>query len=188
MVEDGDLLPAREELGRMITKVMTISNQDDEGNGDLFPARRKLDMTKKNKVTDMMRMIRLSIMTNMIITNLLPAGEKLRPDQLGVELLLRRLEGACLVRRMVNISWMISWSRVLIISVMNMMTSLVGIISETRVLIIFLMNMMTSLARMISWTIVLIIFCMTIMASLTRMISWTQMLTLWSSIRKSRLT
>ena len=188
MVEDGDLLPAREELGRMITKVMTISNQDDEGNGDLFPARRKLDMTKKNKVTDMMRMIRLSIMTNMIITNLLPAGEKLRPDQLGVELLLRRLEGACLVRRVVNISWMISWSRVLIISVMNMMTSLVGIISETRVLIIFLMNMMTSLARMISWTIVLIIFCMTIMASLTRMISWTQMLTLWSSIRKSRLT
>ena len=105
MVEDNDLLPAREELGRMMTEVMTISNQDDEGNGDLFPARRKLDMTKKIKMTDMMRMIRLSMKTTMIITNLLPAGEKLRPDQLCVELLLRRLEGACLVRRMVNISW-----------------------------------------------------------------------------------
>ena len=95
----------------MITKVMTISNQDDKGNGDLFPARRKLDMMiKKDKMTDMMRMIRLSTKTTMIMTNLLPAGEKLRPDQLGVELLLRRLEGACLVRRVVNISWMISWS------------------------------------------------------------------------------
>ena len=132
MVEDGDLLPAREELGRMMTEVMTISNQDDEGNGDLFPARRKLDMMiKKDKMTDMMRMIRLSMKTTMIITNLLPAGEKLRPDQLGVELLLWRLEGACLVRRKVKISLMISWS---------------------RVLIIFLMTTMTSLARMISWT------------------------------------
>ena len=61
MVEDGDLLPAREELGKMMTEVMTISNQDDEGNGDLFPARRKLDMMiKKNKMTDMMRMITMA--------------------------------------------------------------------------------------------------------------------------------
>ena len=84
----------------------------------------KMNMTIKK--TDMMRMIKLSMKTTMIMTNLLPAGEKLRPDQLGVELLLRRLEGACLVvvRRMVNISWMISWTRVLIIFVMNMMTSL----------------------------------------------------------------
>ena len=83
-------------------------------------------MIKKNKMTDMMRMIRLSSKTTMTMANLLPAGEKLRPDQLGVELLLRRLEGACLVvvRRMVNISWMISWTRMLIIFVMNMMTSL----------------------------------------------------------------
>ena len=132
MVEDGDLLPAREELGRMMIVFMTISNQDDEGNGDLFPARRKLDMMiKRDKMTDMMRMISLSMKTTMIITNLLPAGEKLRPDQLGVELLFRRLEGACLVRRKVKISLMISWS---------------------RVLIIFLMTTMTSLARMISWT------------------------------------
>ena len=135
MVEDSDLLPAREELGRMMTEVMTISNQDDEGNGDLFPARRKLDMMiKKNKMTDMMRMIRLSIMTTMTMANLLPAGEKLRPDQLGVELLLWRLEGACLVRRMVKISWMIGWSRVLIIFHMTMMTSLVEIISWTQML------------------------------------------------------
>ena len=28
------LLPAGEELGRMMTEVMTISNQDDKGNGD----------------------------------------------------------------------------------------------------------------------------------------------------------
>ena len=168
MVEDGDLLPAREELGRMITKVMTISNQDDEGNGDLFPARRKLDMMiKRDKMTDMMRMIRLSMKTTMIITNLLPAGEKLRPDQLGVELLLRRLEGACLVRRMVKISWMICWSGVLIFFRMNMMTSLVGMISWSRVLIIFRMTTMTSLA----W-----------------MISWTPLLTTWSSLKKSGLT
>ena len=78
----------------------------------------KMNMTIKK--TDMMRMIKLSMKTTMIMTNLLPAGEKLRPDQLGVELLLRRLEGACLVvvRRMVNISWMISWTKVLIIFVM----------------------------------------------------------------------
>ena len=101
-------------------------------NDDLFPARRKLDMMiKKNKMTDMMRMITMAMKTTMIMTNLLPAGEKLRPDQLGVELLFRRLEGACLVRRKVKISLMISWS---------------------RVLIIFLMTTMTSLARMISWT------------------------------------
>ena len=81
---------------------------------DLFPARRNWDMMiKKNKMTDMMRMIRLSSKTTMTMANLLPAGEKLRPHQLGVELLLRRLEGACLVR-MVNISCMISWTRVLI--------------------------------------------------------------------------
>ena len=61
-------------------------------------------MIKKNKMTDMMRMIRLSMKTTMIMANLLPAGEKLRPDQLGVELLLRGLEGACLVRRVVKIS------------------------------------------------------------------------------------
>ena len=135
MVEDSDLLPAREELGRMMTEVMTISNQDDEGNGDLFPARRKLDMMiKKNKMTDMMRMITMAMKTTMIMTNLLPAGEKLRPDQLGVELLLWRLEGACLVRRMVKISWMIGWSRVLIIFHMTMMTSLVEIISWTQML------------------------------------------------------
>ena len=98
----------------------------------------KMNMT--NKKTDMMRMIKLSMKTTMTMTNLLPAGEKLRPDQLGVELLLRGLEGACLVvvRRMVNISWMISW---------------------TRVLIIFVMNMMTSLARMISWTQMLTSWC-----------------------------
>ena len=105
MIEDGDLLPAREELGRMVTEVMTISNQDDEGNGDLFPAGRNLDMMIKTiKMTNMMRMIRLSSKTTMTMTNLLPAGEKLRPDQLGVELLLRGLEGACLVRRVVKIS------------------------------------------------------------------------------------
>ena len=73
----------------------------------------------------------MSTKTTMLIINLLPAGEKLRPDQLGVELLLRRLEGACLVRRMVKISFMIS---------------------STRVLIIFLMTTITSLARIISWT------------------------------------
>ena len=168
MVEDDDLHPAREELGRMMTEVMTKSNQDDEGNGDLFPARRKLDMMiKRDKMTDMMRMIRLSMKTTMIITNLLPAGEKLRPDQLGVELLLWRLEGACLVRRMVNISWMICWS---------------------GVLIFFRMNMMTSLSWMTSWSRVLIIFRMTTMTSLARLISWTQMLTTWSPIRKSELT
>ena len=95
-------------------------------------------MIKKNKMTDMMRMIKLSMKTTMIMTNLLPAGKKLRPDQLGVELLLRGLEGACLVR-MVNISWMISWTRVLIIFVMNMMTSLARMINWSRVLIIFRM-------------------------------------------------
>ena len=62
----------------------------------------KMNMT--NKKTDMMRMIKLSMKTTMTMTNLLPAGEKLRPDQLGVELLLRGLEGACLVRRVVKIS------------------------------------------------------------------------------------
>ena len=121
----------------------------------------KMNMT--NKKTDMMRMIKLSMKTTMTMTNLLPAGEKLRPDQLGVELLLRRLEGACLVVvRRIKISFMISWTRVLIIFRMTTMTSLVGMISWTRVLIIFVMNMMTSL---------------------TRMISWTQMLTSWSPIK-----
>ena len=62
----------------------------------------KMNMTIKK--TDMMRMIKLSMKTTMTMTNLLPAGEKLRPDQLGVELLLRGLEGACLVRRVVKIS------------------------------------------------------------------------------------
>ena len=62
----------------------------------------KMNMTIKK--TDMMRMIKLSMKTTMTMTNLLPAGEKLRPDQLGVELLLWRLEGACLVRRVVKIS------------------------------------------------------------------------------------